>query len=156
MFITEMQPEITNTLTALENCICLLFPTPEDFFIQDGNETETKSKNSDEKPSPTNCSGAKQIEDQNKNEEQGLDQKDRLSELIESDRKVEQKKNTVKNDCDVPSISRSKDDDDDMEEDNSEFGSETSDSEEDIDFREYGILSSKYSIEVNVNTGICQ
>lgn len=150
-----MQPEMTNTLTALENCICLLFPTPEDFFIQDGNETETKSKNSDEKPSPTNCSDTRQMEDQNKNEEQGLDQKDRLSELIESDRKVEQKKNTVKNDCDVSSTSRSKDDDD-MEEDNSEFGSETSDSEEDIDFREYGIFNSKYSIEVNVNTGICQ
>ncbi|PNF21519.1 hypothetical protein B7P43_G13514 [Cryptotermes secundus] len=152
--INEMQPEITNTLTALENCICLLFPTPEDFFIQDGNETETKSKISDEKPSPSNCSGTKQTEDQNKNEEQDLDQKDRLSELIESARKVEEKKNIVKNDSDVPSISRSKDDDD-MEEDNSEFGSETSDSEEDIDFREYGILNSKYSIEVNVNTGIC-
>ncbi|PNF21513.1 UV-stimulated scaffold protein A [Cryptotermes secundus] len=149
--INEMQPEITNTLTALENCICLLFPTPEDFFIQDGNETETKSKISDEKPSPSNCSGTKQTEDQNKNEEQDLDQKDRLSELIESARKVEEKKNIVKNDSDVPSISRSKDDDD-MEEDNSEFGSETSDSEEDIDFREYGILNSKYSIEVNVNT----
>lgn len=155
MSITEMQPEITNTLTALENCICLLFPTPEDFFIQDGNETETKSKISDEKPCPTYCSGTKQIEDQNKNEEQGLDQKDRLSELIESDRKVEQKKNIVKNNCDDPSISRSNDDDD-MEEDNSEFGSETSHSEEDIDFREYGILNSKYSIEVNVNTGTCQ
>jgi hypothetical protein len=146
-----MHSEITNTLTALENCICLLFPTPENFFIQDGNEIEIKSKNSEEKPSPTDT---REIEDQNENEEQGLDQKDRLSELSESDRKVEKKKDAIKNDCDVPSTSRSKDDD--IEEDNSEFGSEISDSEEDIDFREYGILNSKYHIEVNVNTGICQ
>jgi hypothetical protein len=149
-----MHSEITNTLTTLENCICLLFPTPENFFIQDGNEIEIKSKNSEEKHSPTDCSDTREIEDGNENEEQGLDQKDRLSELSESDRKVEKKKNTIKNDCDVPSTSRSEDDD--MEEDNSEFGSEISESEEDIDFREYGILNSKYHIEVNVNTGIYQ
>jgi hypothetical protein len=148
-----MQSEITNTLTALENCICLLFPTPENFFIQDGNEIEIKSKSSEEKRSPTDCPDTKETEDQNENEEQSLEQKDRLSELTESDRQVE-KNNTIKNDCDVPSTSGSKDDD--MEEDSSEFGSETSDSEEDLDFREYGILNSKYHIEVNVNTGICQ
>jgi hypothetical protein len=147
-----MQSEITNTLTALENCICLLFPTPENFYIQEGNEIEIKYENANEKHSPTDCSDTKQVEDQNKNE-QDLGQEDTLSELID-DRKVGKKINTIKNYCDVPSTSVYKDDH--MEEDNSEFGSETSDSEEDINFREYGIPNSKYHIEVDVNTGICQ
>jgi hypothetical protein len=43
-----------------------------------------------------------------------------------------------------------------MEEDNLDSESEMSDPEGDTDFREYGMLNSKYSIEVNVNTGICQ
>jgi hypothetical protein len=148
-----MQPEITSTLTTLQNCICLLFPTPEDFFIQDRNEAETEAKMSDEKPGSTDCSIIKQTEDEKNNEEHGLEHKDRLSELNTSDKKLEQSKNTVKNEYDTPSISEP---DDNTEEENSDVGSETSDSVEDTDFRAHGMLSSKYSIEVNVNTGICQ
>jgi hypothetical protein len=146
-----MQPEITSTLTTLDNCICLLFPTPENFFIQDRNEVETEAKTSD---GSTDCSITKQTEDEKNNEEHGLEHKDRLSELNTSDKKLEQSKNTVKNEYDAPSISEPKDDD--TEEENSDVGSETSDSVEDTDFRAHGMLSSKYSIEVNVNTGICQ
>jgi hypothetical protein len=145
-----MLPEITRTVTAMENCICLLFPTPEDFFIQDRNEAETEATSSDEKPGPINCSITKETEDEKNNEKYGLDQKDRLN---KSDKKLEQNRNTVQNECDMPSTSRPQDDN--TEEENYDFGSETSDSEEDLDFRAYGMLNSKYSIEVNVNTGIC-
>jgi len=132
--------------------MCLLLPTPEDFFIQDENETGTKPESS------TYSSITKQVEAEKNTEEQDLDHKDRISELNESERKFEQNGNSVKIECDAPCIGRPKvdDDDDSIEEENSDFGSETSDSEEDIDFREYGILNSKYNIEVNVNTGICQ
>lgn len=144
-----MLPEITNTLTAIENCICLLFPTPEDFFIQDRNEDEIVSTSSDKKLGPTKCLITKETEDVKNNEEYGLDQKDRLN---MNDRKLEQNRNTVNKGTDMPSTSRPRDDN--TEEENSDFGSETSESEEDIDFREHGMLNSKYSIEVNVNTGI--
>jgi hypothetical protein len=146
MLITEMQPEITSTLTALENCICLLFPTPEEFFIHDENGTEIKPETPTEKPDLTNCSITNQIEGENKiSEEQGLHQKDGVS---------------LENDSDVPSTSTPKsgndnDGGDNMDEENLDSESEMS-AEEDIDFREYGMLNSKYSIEVNVNTGICQ
>jgi hypothetical protein len=142
-----MQPEIINTLTALENCICLLFPTPEDFFIHDENVPEIKPESSVEKPRLTKCSITNQIEGENKiNTEAGLHQEDSVSEL---------------NTSDVPSTSRPKSDDDNdgednMEENNLDSESEMSDPEGDIDFREYGMLNSKYSIEVNVNTGIYQ
>jgi hypothetical protein len=145
-----MMPEVTNTVTALENCICLLFPTPEDFFIQDRNEVETDTTDCDKKTGPTNYFITKETEDIENTKAYGLDQKDRLN---KNDKKLEQNRNTVKNECDTPSTSRPQDVD--VEEENSDFGSETSDSEEDIDFRAYGMPSSKYSIEVNVNTGIC-
>lgn len=146
MLITEMQPEITNTLTALENCICLLFPTLEDFFIQDESGTEIKRENSVGTPSLTNSSIRNQVQGDNKiKEEQRLCQKQCVSKL---------------NDSDVPSTSRPAssnvdDDGDHMEEDNLD-SDEMSDPEGDTDFREYGMFNSKYSIEVNVNTGICQ
>lgn len=144
-----MLPEITNTLTAIENCICLLFPTPEDFFIQDRNEDEIVSTSSDKKLGPTKCLITKETEDFKNNEEYGLDQKDRLN---MSDKKLEQNRNSVNKETDIPSTSRQRDDN--TEDENSDFRSETSESEEDIDFREHGMLNSKYSIEVNVNTGI--
>lgn len=149
MLITEMQPEITNTLTTLKNCICLLFPTLEDFFIQDESGTQIQPENSVEKPSVTNSSITNQVQGENKiKEEQSLHQKECVSKL---------------NDSVFPSTSRrisSNDDDDDgsdhMEEDNLDSESEMTDPEGNTDFREYGMPNSKYSIEVNVNTGICQ
>ena len=147
MLITEMQPEITNTLTTMENCICLLFPTLEDFFIQDESRTEIQPESSVEKLSFTNTSITNKVQGENKiKEEQGLHQKEFVSKL---------------NDNDVPSTSRptsSNDDDggDQIEADSLDSESEMSDPEGDTDFREYGMLNSKYSIEVNVNTGICQ
>jgi hypothetical protein len=146
MLITEMQPEITNTLTALENCICMLFPTLEDFFIHDDCGTQIIPESSVEKPSLTNDSITNHVQGENKiNEERGLRQKECVSKV---------------NDSDVPSTSRptssSDDGGDHMEEANLDSESEMSDIEGDIDFREYGMLNSKYSIEVNVNTGICQ
>ena len=143
MLITEMQPEITNTLTALENCICLLFPTLEDFFIQDESRTEIQPQSSIEKLSLTNTSVTNQGQGENKiKEEQDLHQKECVSKL---------------NDNDVPSTSSNDDDGiDQMEADSLDSESEMSDPEGDTDFREYGMLNSKYSIEVNVNTGICQ
>jgi len=162
MLITEMQPEITNTLTTLENCICLLFPTLEDFFIQDESGTQIQPESSVEKPSVTNSSITDQVQGENKiKEEQSLHQKECISKLSDSDRQLKQNTNTVKNDSDVPSTSRptsANDDDggDHTEEDNLDSESEMSDPEGNTDFREYGMLNSKYSIEVNVNTGICQ
>jgi len=165
MLFTEMQPEITNTLTTLENCICLLFPTLEDFFIQDESGTQIQPESSIEKPSLTNRSITNQVQVENKiKEEQGLGQKECVSKLNDSDRQLKQNKNTVKIDSDVPSTSRptssNNDDDDDdgdhMEEESLDSESEMSDPEGDADFREYGMLNSKYSIQVNVNTGICQ
>lgn len=162
MLITEMQPEITNTLTTLENCICLLFPTLEDFFIQDESGTQIQPESSVEKLSLTNSSITNQVQGENKiMEEQGLRQKECVSKLNDSDRQLKQNENTVKNDSDIPSTSRhtsTKDDDggDQIEEDNLDSESEMSDPEGNTDFREYGMLNSKYSIEVNVNTGICQ
>lgn len=161
MLITEMEPEITNTLTALENCICMLFPTLEDFFIYDDCGTQIIPENSVENPNLTNDSIANQVQGENKiNEEQGLHQKECVSKLNDSDRKLKQNKNTVENDSDVPTTSRltsSNDDEGDhMEEGNLDSESGMSDTEGDTDFREYGMLNSKYSIEVNVNTGICQ
>jgi hypothetical protein len=164
MLITEMQPEITNTLTTLENCICLLFPTLEDFFIQDESGIQIQPESSVEKPGLTNSSITNQVQVENKiKEKQSLDQKECVSKLNDSDRQLKQNKNTVKTDSDVPSTSRpassnddDDDDDDDVEEDSLDSESEMSDPEGDTDFREYGMLNSKYSIEVNVITGICQ
>jgi hypothetical protein len=141
-----MQPEITNTLTTLENCICLLFPTLEDFFIQDESRTEIQPESPVEKPSLANSSVTNQVQGENKiKEEQALHQKGCVSKLSDSD---------------VPSTSRPTSSNDDggdpMEADNLDSESEMSDPEGDTDFREYGMLNSKYSIEVNVNTGICQ
>ena len=91
--LSELEPEITSTLTALENCIALLLPTPENFFIQ---ESQKRGKDDE---SPFNC-------------------------------EVESTKNRA--------------------------GPSNEMDSENIDFREHGIVSSQYSIVIDVNTGKCR
>lgn len=51
--LNDKQPDIINALTEMENCISLLLPKPEDFFIE--NDTDTVSTESDK---GENCKGA--------------------------------------------------------------------------------------------------
>ncbi|XP_069695250.1 UV-stimulated scaffold protein A-like [Periplaneta americana] len=139
--INEMQPEITSTLTTLENCINLLLPTPEDFFIQEENGKETKSKET----------GDNDIVKQMGNKVNEDTQSD-------SEKDCEPNRATDEKELHLPSTSKHEVEDSGSQVENSDFESGTSDSEEeeeeedDINFRQYGMLSSKYSIEVNVNT----
>ncbi|KAJ9579239.1 hypothetical protein L9F63_024655, partial [Diploptera punctata] len=92
--MTELEPEIDNTLTALENCMALLLPTLDDFFIQGGNK---------------HC---------------------------EDDVETSEHNNVT------PSTSNAVDDE--MEIENNDC----------LNFREHGIVNSKYSIAISVNTVI--